>query len=343
MSKGLDITGDVYGELSVISYSHTGERYSKYYRCECSCGKEVVVSKGHLRSGHTKSCGCTHKGHRKDITGTRYGKLVAVSSTGEIKGRSVVWKCLCDCGNEKEVSVSSLSGGGVNSCGCLQHQGSPLDLVNKVFGRLTVTKSIGKNKAGQYIWECQCSCGNIHETTGTSLVQGYTKSCGCYAKEVRGKANTTHGLSHTPEYGAWKNAIARCYNTNNKKYADYGGRGISVCSGWMEEAPLGFLNFMEDMGKSNGLTLERVDVNKGYCPENCIWADVFTQGYNTRMHSSNTSGRTGVSELKSGKWQVYINVKGKRLSLGTYSDFEVAVKTREAAEIKYYGEVKEQL
>lgn len=339
--------GKVYNSLKIIRkvaprITSSGNKETRV-EVEClACGtyKEVAWSK--VKSGHTKSCGCIAEGRRKDITGTRFGSLVAQFSLNKKKKGSFLWECVCDCGNTKELTVSELNGGGYQSCGCLQNQGSPRDLKGQVFGRLTALESIGKNTAGQYIWSCSCSCGNTHNVTGTNLIEGNTKSCGCYAAEVCGKTSITHGMSHTQEYHAWKNALYRCTKPSNKSYKDYGGRGIKVCARWSEPLPVGFLNFLEDMGSCNDLTLEREDVNGDYCPDNCVWADMYTQGFNTRMHSTNTSGVTGVSQMKDGRWQSYINHMGKRIPLGYYNTFESAVSVRKSAELHYHGKNKTQ-
>lgn len=338
--------GKVYNYLKILYQAEprinkAGNKESRVI-VECLlCGTTKNLSWSKVKSGWTKTCGCTFFGARKDITGERFGKLVAKDSLQVTKERSVLWRCLCDCGNETNLTVSQLGGGGFQSCGCMQHQGNPLDLKDKVFGRLTAVEPIGKNNAGQYIWKCLCSCGAEHSTTGTSLVEGHTRSCGCLAREVCGKSSIKHGFANTPEYGAWKNAVSRCTDTENPAYKDYGGRGITVCDRWMEPSPSGILNFIEDMGLCGGLTLDRIDVNGHYEPDNCRWTDYYTQSYNTRVFKNNTSGRTGVSQMKDGRWQAYITNKCVREALGIFINFEDAVKAREDAEIRLHGEVKE--
>ena len=338
--------GAIYNHLKIIQkveprITPNGDRETRV-QVECLlCGTHKEMAWHKVRSGRNKTCGCTSFGRQKDIQGLRQGKLVAVKSTGIKKGGSILWDLQCDCGNTHQLTVSQFTSGHSTSCGCLQYQGTPKDLTGEHFGRLEVIRYADeKTSSGNYKWVCKCSCGETTTVSSSSLIQGTTTSCGCYAEEIRGKSSITHGLANTPEYGAWKYAISRCYNPENSHYDNYGGRGITVCEEWNQPAGEGFLKFCEDMGKSNGLTLERVDVNKGYSKENCIWADRFTQGYNTRQHKTNSSGKTGVSENKDGTWQAYINFKGKRHALGEYKNFEDAVKARENAEIKYYGKLK---
>lgn len=281
--------GKVYNNLKIIAkvaprITPSGNKETRV-EVEClACGTHKEVAWSKVKSGHTKSCGCTAEARRKDITGQRFGSLVAIESTGVKKKGSLLWRCKCDCGNTKDVSVSGLGSGQYQSCGCMQHKGSPRDLKGQTFGRLTAIEPVGTNKSRQYLWRCDCSCGNTHTVTGTSLIEGQTKSCGCYAAEVHGKASITHGMSHTPE--------------------------------------------------------ERVDVNGDYSPDNCVWADVFVQGFNTRMSTSNTSGVTGVCETKDGKWQAYIGYMGRNVHLGYFIKFEDAVSVRKEAELKYHGKNK---
>lgn len=345
VKRVFDDEGVVYNNLKIIQkvqpkITPKGDRVTRV-EAECLyCGKVKEYTWSKIKSGHTKSCGCTSPGRQKNIQGLRHGKLVAIKSTGIKKGGSILWDLQCDCGNTHQLTVSQFTSGSSGSCGCMQYQGNPLDLTGKKFNRLTGVKPVHINNSGQYVWEWLCDCGNSHITPATSVIQEHTKSCGCYAKEVAGSHSKTHGMANTPEYGAWKNALSRCHDPKNRNYENYGGRGITVCPEWNQPALHGFLKFYEDMGDCEGLTLERVDVNKGYSKENCVWADTFTQGYNTRQHKTNSSGKTGVSENKDGTWQAYINFKGERFPLGEYKTFDEAKSAREAAEIKYYGQLK---
>lgn len=149
------------------------------------------------------------------------------------------------------------------------------------FGRYEVIERV-KNIDSRPHYKCKCDCGNERVVSGKYLRKGLSKSCGCYGAEQRKLASTKHGHSsrkgHSREYQAWCNMKLRCYDTKNKQYSDYGGRGISVCDSWLNS----FKNFLSDMGLSNGLTLDRKDVNGNYDPSNCKWSTSTEQSRNKR-------------------------------------------------------------
>ncbi len=144
----------------------------------------------------------------------------------------------------------------------------------EVFGRLTVT---GHNEAtGKVI--CQCECGKIKEARAGNLIHGGTRSCGCLRSENSSKKARTHGGSETSLYLAWSNMRRRCNCKTSTFYKDYGGRGIKVCEEWDD-----FATFKRDMGdRPSGMTIDRIDNDKGYSKDNCKWSTPKEQNRNRR-------------------------------------------------------------
>lgn len=168
------------GNLTVEA--DTGNRKNGYtvWLCSCDCGGEVQLDTRTLQRGTIRDCGCATriKPGQRNLTGQRFGRLVATVPTGQRGSTgSVLWKCRCDCGKEVLATASQLTNGYKKSCGCLAHP--PLkDYCGQRFGRLTVTGYAGKS-AGMHRWECMCDCGNITVVGQTLLQTGKTKSCGC--------------------------------------------------------------------------------------------------------------------------------------------------------------------
>lgn len=155
-----------------------------------------------------------------------------------------------------------------------------IDLTGQKFGRLTVLERT-ENKGIQVCWKCQCDCENITTTTSYHLRHGHTQSCGCLQKERTVKAHKTHGKLQTRLHGIWTGMKARCFNPNRKMYQYYGGRGIKVCDEWKDSFQA-FYDWAMSNGYEDHLTIDRIDNDGNYCPENCRWVSVQTQNCNKR-------------------------------------------------------------
>lgn len=132
-------------------------------------------------------------------------------------------------------------------------------------------------------WLCQCDCGNIVEVLGYSLKSGHTKSCGCLHEETLKTIAITHGDSYSKLYGVYISIIDRCYNPNNKRFKDYGGRGIIVCDEW-KDSYLNFKKWAVFSGYKEGLSIDRKNNDLGYSPSNCRWVTRIVQQNNMRKN-----------------------------------------------------------
>lgn len=238
---------------------------------------------------------------RLDLVGQRFGRLVVVSFAGKVgTERCNRWNCKCDCGKSTTVRATLLICGKTKSCGCLLKDATKAanfkDITCQRFGKLTAIKVAFKKK-GSYWWECACDCGGTKISAVNYLISGDTKSCGCLQRiaarlniEIARKQinNKTHGetvhYKQSAEYQIWSGMLNRCYNQRNSHFKYYGARGIGVCDRWRfgENNRSGINCFIDDLGRrpSKNHSVERLNVNMGYGPENCIWATPDVQAKN---------------------------------------------------------------
>ena len=163
-----------------------------------------------------------------------------------------------------------------------------IDLSGRIYGRWTVLGDTGLRGAKrEVIWECKCVCGSLRGVISGSLISGVSTSCGCLRKEVSKVFHLTHQHAKdgkvSPTYSSWRNMLQRCYNPSRPFYDCYGGRGIGVCERWRHN----FKNFLDDMGiKPKGTSIDRINNDEGYSPENCRWATPSEQSNNQRKRKS---------------------------------------------------------
>ncbi len=173
------------------------------------------------------------------------------------------------------------------------------DLTGQKFGRLTCIKDVGRNKRWNRVWLCKCDCGNEVKVSSSDLIQGSIQSCGCLRAELLRKRRTKHGLSGTRLYNIWCDMKRRCMNPTRIAFDRYGGRGITVCDEWMEFEP--FYKWAMENGYRDGLTLERINNDKGYSPDNCKWATHKEQARNMRT-------------------SIYLTYNGKKMTIAEWAE-----------------------
>ena len=306
--KKINLIGMEFGMLTVIAEAESRKGKARWL-CRCVCGNTVTVNAYDLRSGNTKTCGCSRKeanaksgmarrgvpsGRLLDLTGLRFGRLVVISHAGKSEKGVHLWHCQCDCGNVVVIRGDVLRYGQTKSCGCLakeihaercrSRKGMPspklIDLTGKRFGRLTVLRRATKDDCQidqQVKWVCRCDCGKITYPTSAVLRSGHTSSCGCRGLERATEAKMIHGdtCKESPYHyllGVFHAMHNRCEDPKVNAYPWYGGKGIKVCPEWSgEDGYMRFKSWSIANGYAKGLSIDRIDPMDDYRPGNCRW------------------------------------------------------------------------
>lgn len=262
------------------------------------------------------------------IIGERFGKLTVLSFDHRDSFSGTYWLCECDCGEHVIVRKDVLRRGDKTSCGCERCETTRNRLIGQRYGRLTVVEyDHERYRPGKIRWICRCDCGNYISVSSGDLSSGHTTSCGCYRHERLVERASTHRMSDTRLYKIWAGMLKRCENENSVNYDRYGGRGIFVYDAWHH-----FEDFYEwaiKNGYDDDLSIDRIDNNDGYYPENCRWVDDVTQANNKRSSRFVTylGNRHTIAE-----WARIMNVSDANLRYhikhGDAHDFE-----------EYFGEI----
>lgn len=164
-----------------------------------------------------------------------------------------------------------------------------VDMTGRKYGRLTIIRMDGRDSRGNVTWLARCDHGDTAKrpvfkvVSGMRLREGGVRSCGCLLLEssrANGRKCLRHGMSHHPLYQVWRNMKGRCLDEHRVDYSRYGGRGITICRAWLKSD--NFLAWAKHSGYASGLTIERRNNDRGYCPSNCYWAPQKVQVRNRR-------------------------------------------------------------
>ncbi len=235
--------------------------------------------------------------------GDKFGELVVIKTDNVPKhilpsGRKVKKvKCKCVCGKRLYIFASNLKRR--KSCGCLMKKNVQID---KKYGRLKIIKEIPTLAGKKRKVCCICDCGKKVIIQLGNLVSGHSKSCGCLRRELTKKYNKKHGMTGTREHQTWCHIIQRCFDKKIPQYKNYGGRCIKVCDRWLGKN--GFENFYKDMGDrpSPNHSIDRIDNDGDYAPENCRWATMKEQQNNRNNN-------------------IFVSMNGVKISMNDLADF----------------------
>ena len=239
----------------------------------------------------------------KDLNGQKFDKWTVLGLSPITKSGNRCWVVKCDCGTMAVVRAGDLNKGSSTSCGCNRIH----DLTGQVFGRLTVIDLSTRKSGTTRMWNVVCECGNKRTIASDSLVKGNTKSCGCLAHDP---AMDVPNASNTRIYNIWKGMRERCSVSKHSAYKNYGERGIRVSDEWSNSFKA-FRDWAYSNGYTDDLTIDRIDNDGDYEPDNCRWF-TYTQQSNNRSDNILVEHQGKKQTLS--QWSIDLNIKYGTLS-----------------------------
>jgi len=315
--------GKTFGELTILKSA--GVRCEKtFVLCQCSCGTKKELGLSVVIGGNTRSCGHLKAADNPEqYIGNTYGQLRILSVVGVVNHAMRV-NCVCSCGSETTVKLTHVLAGYVKSCGCLAKLKNPEQYIGKRYGSYYVKAIVDDpSRMGRAVAECVCDCSNIRKVKISNLLSGAIVSCGC-AKRTRDGLTSKN---YRKFYNIWRSMLKRCYQSGNYKtsdrtlaflatvsvgpsYSNYGARGIKVCPEWHD--PKVFIKWYVANIKE-GESMDRIDNDGDYTPENMRSATAVMQANNQRPKKTGSSGYTGIYKIHDTfTWVVRYNNKTTR-------------------------------
>lgn len=319
--------GDVFNNLEILELlGYDKWRKNRLARCKCKCGKESITQISKLISGHTKSCG---KCNRVEV-GDKIGKWIVVSEAEKHIGHNRMMECICECGNTSTVAATVLGRGRSKSCGkCTRAE------IGEIYGELEVIAEGGKDSSNRRKVKCVCSCGKETIVDSYNLTSGTTKTCGkCNETTYRVEGKISYGILPDDTEFSFDSLKLNLVETHQ----------------WHSDAD-GYIKTSKESGKGNQLlhrilinapnnkVVDHIDGNpRNNTIENLRVCTRQENVFNQKLSKANTSGYTGVYQLKNGKYVACIGFNKKKIYLGRYQYINDAAMVRNEAAKLLFGE-----
>ncbi len=213
------------------------------------------------------------------MIGKKFGLWTVKELAPRNKHGMKMYRCVCECGSEKDVREGFLIKGNSTKCKrCAYDSRDSSPVIGIKFGKYTVLSIDGRKYNSCLMLRCQCECGEVKVVAKTALTSGETTQCIKCSANMRNKARSKHNMINTSTYNIWRSMTKRCRDPKSSSYHCYGGRGITVCDRWLV-----FKNFHADMGdRPAGLQLDRINNDGNYEPGNCRWVTPKVNANNRR-------------------------------------------------------------